>query len=67
VKQSSGKTVYAWAFAGEWDPSALRSVMFELEWPPASGAFKSFRKWIVRNSSTRRRAERKIVARSAPS
>lgn len=34
----SGKTVHAWAFAGDWDESQpLVSNMFQLEWPPHSG------------------------------
>ncbi len=38
IRQKSGKTVYAWAFAGEWPATQiLRSNTFELEWPPASG------------------------------
>jgi predicted NUDIX family NTP pyrophosphohydrolase len=38
VVLASGKTVYAWAFAGDWDDTAPpASNMFELEWPPHSG------------------------------
>ena len=37
VKQKGGKTVHAWAFAGDCDPSKLSSNTFELEWPPRSG------------------------------
>jgi predicted NUDIX family NTP pyrophosphohydrolase len=37
VKHKSGKTVYAWAFAGNCDPSSLKSNTFEMEWPPKSG------------------------------
>ena len=43
VKQSSGKQVYAWAFAGDHDPSeAHASNYFEMEWPPDSGKKASF-------------------------
>jgi predicted NUDIX family NTP pyrophosphohydrolase len=37
VKQSGGKIVSAWAFAGDCDPQNLRSNTFSLEWPPHSG------------------------------
>jgi predicted NUDIX family NTP pyrophosphohydrolase len=42
VRQPGGKMVHAWAIAGDWDPAALRSNMFELEWPPRSGRRQSF-------------------------
>jgi predicted NUDIX family NTP pyrophosphohydrolase len=37
ITQKGGKTVHAWAFEGDCDPSQLRSNTFELEWPPRSG------------------------------
>ncbi len=37
IVQRSGKTVYAWAFEGDCDPSALTSVMTTTDWPPKSG------------------------------
>ncbi|MDR3590153.1 MAG: NUDIX domain-containing protein [Negativicutes bacterium] len=38
VVLSSGKTVFAWAFQGDWDESRpLISNLFPLEWPPHSG------------------------------
>jgi predicted NUDIX family NTP pyrophosphohydrolase len=42
IKQSGGKTVHAWALAGDCDPAALRSNTFELEWPPHSGRTQHF-------------------------
>ncbi len=39
VKQKGGKTVQAWAFAGEADPAAVRCNTFRMEWPPRSGKF----------------------------
>lgn len=43
VKQKGGKTVHAWAFAGELeDDFKLRSNTFEMEWPPRSGKVKRF-------------------------
>lgn len=38
----SGKTVHAWAFEGDCDPSAIRSNDFEMVWPPRSGKIQRF-------------------------
>jgi predicted NUDIX family NTP pyrophosphohydrolase len=37
VIQRGGKVVRAWAFKGDCDPSACRSVTTHVEWPPRSG------------------------------
>ena len=42
VKHKSGKTVTAWAFAGDCDPASLKSNTFEMEWPPKSGKRAQF-------------------------
>jgi predicted NUDIX family NTP pyrophosphohydrolase len=42
VKHKSGKTVTAWAFAGDCDPTSLKSDTFEMEWPPKSGKRAQF-------------------------
>lgn len=42
VTQKAGKIVHAWAFAGDCDPSAIRSNTFRLEWPPGSGKMAEF-------------------------
>ena len=43
VKQKGGKTVQAWAFAGDLKPDfKLASNTFELEWPPKSGRKQAF-------------------------
>lgn len=43
VKQKGGKVVYAWAFKGEWNETlGIKSNLFEIQWPPKSGQFKSF-------------------------
>jgi predicted NUDIX family NTP pyrophosphohydrolase len=42
VRQKSGKVVEAWAAEAEFDPAALRSNSFELEWPPRSGELRRF-------------------------
>ena len=41
IKQTGGKLVHAWAFAGDWD-GKLQSNTFEIEWPPRSGKKRSF-------------------------
>ena len=41
VVQRGGKTVYAWAFNGNWPEGAVfHSNTFSLEWPPRSGRFR---------------------------
>lgn len=40
--QPSRKRVTAYAIEGDFDPSSLRSNLFELEWPPRSGRMQSF-------------------------
>lgn len=42
VKQPSGKTVHAWAVAGDVEVKHLISNSFEMEWPPHSGRKREF-------------------------
>jgi predicted NUDIX family NTP pyrophosphohydrolase len=42
IVQPSRKIVTAWAVEGEFDPAALKSNSFEMEWPPKSGRMQSF-------------------------
>jgi predicted NUDIX family NTP pyrophosphohydrolase len=43
IKQKGGKTVQAWAFAGDLaDDFKLASNTFEMEWPPRSGKMQRF-------------------------
>ena len=42
LRQRGGKRVSAWATPGDFDPAALRSGEFELEWPPRSGRRQRF-------------------------
>jgi predicted NUDIX family NTP pyrophosphohydrolase len=42
AKQPGGKIVHVWAVEGRFDPSTLRSNMFEMGWPPRSGRMQSF-------------------------
>lgn len=42
VRQKGGKVVHGWAVEGDFDPAALDSNSFELEWPPRSGTLRLF-------------------------
>lgn len=42
VRQNGGKLVDVFALEGEFDPAALQSNAFEMEWPPRSGRMRSF-------------------------
>jgi predicted NUDIX family NTP pyrophosphohydrolase len=42
VRQPSGKLVRAWAVEGDFDPAALESNTFVMEWPPRSGRRQEF-------------------------
>jgi len=42
VKQKAGKVVEAWAAEAEFDPAALASNTFAMEWPPRSGSRQEF-------------------------
>jgi predicted NUDIX family NTP pyrophosphohydrolase len=42
LKQSSHKTVSAWAVEGDCDASQIRSNSFTMEWPPHSGKEQVF-------------------------
>ena len=42
LRQPGGKLVFAWAVCCDFDPSALRSNTFSMEWPPKSGQQQQF-------------------------
>jgi len=42
VRQAGGKVVHAWAAPGDFDVDRLKSVSFEMEWPPRSGRSQAF-------------------------
>ncbi len=42
LRQRGGKWVEAFALEGSFDPDALASNSFTLEWPPRSGRFRSY-------------------------
>ena len=66
LRQPGGKVVFAWAVKGDFDPAALTSNMFSLEWPPGSGRMREFPEvdrvaWLTVNA-----AMRKILPGQAP-
>jgi predicted NUDIX family NTP pyrophosphohydrolase len=42
VRQAGGKIVEAFAAEGDLDPAAIRSIDFEMEWPPRSGRMQRY-------------------------
>jgi predicted NUDIX family NTP pyrophosphohydrolase len=42
VRQKNRKTVHGWAAEADFDPAALDSNSFEMEWPPRSGKRREF-------------------------
>jgi predicted NUDIX family NTP pyrophosphohydrolase len=66
VKQSGGKLVLAWAFRGDWDPALLRSLTFELEWPPNSGKLQAFPEVDRAEFFDADTAEEKIIVAQRP-
>ena len=64
------KVVTAFALEGDFDPAALRSNTFELEWPPRSGRQKSFpeidrAQWFSRGEARQKilSGQREFIAR----
>jgi predicted NUDIX family NTP pyrophosphohydrolase len=59
VHQTGGKIVHVWAVESDFDPSALQSNSFEMEWPPKSGKRRSFpevdrAEWMTPESAGRK-------------
>jgi predicted NUDIX family NTP pyrophosphohydrolase len=42
IRQKGGKVVHAWAAEADFDPAALDSNAFSMEWPPRSGVEREF-------------------------
>jgi predicted NUDIX family NTP pyrophosphohydrolase len=42
VRQPGGKLVFAWAVGCDFDPDAVKSNTFSIEWPPKSGRQQQF-------------------------
>jgi len=65
VRQTGGKIVHVWAVESEFDPTSLRSNLFEMEWPPKSGNRRSFPEVDRANWFDLETAGRKILASQA--
>ncbi|WFU11459.1 NUDIX domain-containing protein (plasmid) [Rhizobium sp. CB3090] len=66
LRQKGGKHVTAFALEGEFDVAALRSNLFEIEWPPGSGRLQSFPEVDRAEWFTLTDARRKILGSQLP-
>lgn len=66
IRQKSGKVVHAWAFQGDCDPARVRSIHFEMEWPPYSGQKRMFPEVDRAAFFDLTEARRKIIPAQAP-
>lgn len=66
LRQPSGKIVHAWALPGDFDPAALKSNMFSMEWPPRSGREQEFPEVDRAAWLSIEEARRKILKGQAP-
>lgn len=66
IRQKAGKLVHAWAAEGDFDPAALASNSFALEWPPRSGTRQEFPEVDRAEWFEPREARRRILAAQAP-
>jgi predicted NUDIX family NTP pyrophosphohydrolase len=66
IRQKSGKLVEAWAAEGEFDPAALSSNTFAMEWPPRSGNQHEFPEVDRAEWFQLEEARRKILAAQVP-
>jgi predicted NUDIX family NTP pyrophosphohydrolase len=65
IKQPSGKVITTWALEGDCEPSAVRSNIFSMEWPPKSGRQQEFPEvdradWFTVNEAKTRIAKGQI-------
>jgi predicted NUDIX family NTP pyrophosphohydrolase len=66
VRQKGGKLVHAWGAEADFDPAALDSNGFELEWPPRSGSRSEFPEVDRAEWFDPEEARRRILAAQAP-
>lgn len=65
VTQAGGKRIVAWAASGDFDPGALTSNHFEIEWPPRSGRMQSFPEIDAAGWFAPDEARRRVIAPQA--
>ena len=61
IRQAGGKLVQTWAVEGDFDPTALQSNLFRMEWPPKSGEKREFPEVDRAGWFTMDRARQKIL------
>jgi predicted NUDIX family NTP pyrophosphohydrolase len=61
IRQRAGKVVEAWAAEADFDPAALASNTFAMEWPPRSGREEEFPEVDRAEWFDLERARRKIL------
>jgi predicted NUDIX family NTP pyrophosphohydrolase len=66
VVQPGGKVIVAYAVEGDFDPSRLKSNLFEMEWPPKSGRVQAFPEVDHAQWFTSAEAKTKILPGQAP-
>jgi predicted NUDIX family NTP pyrophosphohydrolase len=66
VRQAGGKWVEAFALEGDFDPAALKSNEFRIEYPPKSGSFRAFPEVDEARWFTLAEARSKILKSQAP-
>ena len=66
LKQPSGKIISAWCVERDIDPAALRSNLFEMEWPPRSGKKAQFPEVDRGGWFSPEEARRKLVPGQVP-
>ncbi|HEX6375216.1 MAG TPA: NUDIX domain-containing protein [Allosphingosinicella sp.] len=66
VRQAGGKCVEAFALEGDFDPAALSSNPFTIEYPPKSGSFRAFPEVDEARWFTPDEARTKILPSQAP-
>jgi predicted NUDIX family NTP pyrophosphohydrolase len=66
IQQPSRKIVHAWGHECDFDPSKLKSNVFEIEWPPKSGKTAKFPEVDRAGWFTIEQARDKILKGQAP-
>jgi predicted NUDIX family NTP pyrophosphohydrolase len=66
IRQKSGKRVHAWGAEADFDPAALASNSFEMEWPPRSGERAEFPEVDRAEWFAPEEARRRILPAQAP-
>ncbi len=66
VKTKNNKIVFAWALEQDFEPLDLRSNLFNIEWPPASGKIQSFPEMDKAVWFTLEEAKEKILSSQIP-